>query len=83
MTDWHWLPDPKDLLDGLPPEALAEVKRLAEEITIRESMVFLEGRSYTGPNPGLRTESRGRLMITYLADVRGERIVIVQVTWFG
>ncbi len=27
-------------------------------------------------------ESRGLLMLTYLTDVRGERLVIVQVSWF-
>jgi hypothetical protein len=31
----------------------------------------------------LRTEERGRLMIEYVTDVRGDRIVVVQVTWFG
>jgi hypothetical protein len=31
----------------------------------------------------LRTETRGRLMLTYLTDVRGERIVVLQVVWFG
>jgi hypothetical protein len=31
----------------------------------------------------VRTGSRGLLMLTYLTDVRGERIVMVQVTWFG
>ncbi|MFI1730115.1 hypothetical protein ACH40E_12935 [Streptomyces acidicola] len=46
-------------------------------------MVFLEGAAYTGPGPGVRTESRGLLMLTYLTDVRGERIVVVQVSWFG
>ncbi|GAA2725979.1 MULTISPECIES: hypothetical protein [Streptomyces] len=50
---------------------------------MRDSTVFLDGASYTGPGPGLRTETRGRAMITYLTDVRGERIVVVQVSWFG
>ncbi|MCA6094106.1 hypothetical protein LE181_18300 [Streptomyces sp. SCA3-4] len=83
MADWHWEHDPDDLLDGLTPEATAEVGRLAQEVATRASMVFLDGASYTGPGPGLRTESRGQVMITYLTDVRGERIVVVQVSWFG
>ncbi|MFD0856210.1 hypothetical protein ACFQ07_28485 [Actinomadura adrarensis] len=83
MADWHWIADPKDLLDDLPPEALDAVGRLAREIVVRDSMVFLDGAAYTGPGPGLRTESSGQLMITYLTDVRGERIVVVQVTWLG
>lgn len=82
MADWHWEHDPDNLLDGPAPEVLARVEHLAEEIATRDSMVFLEGAAYTGPGPGLWTESRGRLMLTYLTDVRAERIVIVQVTWF-
>lgn len=83
MADWRWESDPDDLLDSLTGEAVTEAARLAEEIATRESMIFLEGRSYTGPGPGVRSESRGRLLLTYLTDVRGERIVVIQVTWFG
>ena len=83
MADWHWELFRDDLLDGLPAQARAETERLANEIAVRESMVFLEGAAYTGPGPGVRTESRGLLMFTYLTDVRGERIMLVQVTWFG
>jgi hypothetical protein len=32
-----------DLLDELPPAALAAVRRVAEELTVRESMIFLSG----------------------------------------
>ncbi|MBB4891512.1 hypothetical protein FHS39_000512 [Streptomyces olivoverticillatus] len=83
MADWHWEADPDGLLDGLPPEAVAEAGLLAQEIAIRDSMVFLDGASYTGRGPGVRTESRGLLMLTYLTDVRSERIVVIQVSWFG
>lgn len=71
MADWRWEPFCDDLLDGLPEAARTETERLANEIAVRESMVFLEGAAYTGPGPGARTESRGLLMLTYLTDVRG------------
>lgn len=45
-------------------------------------MIYPDGRDYDGPTPGVRTETRGRLMVTYLTDVRGERVVL-QVSWFG
>jgi hypothetical protein len=45
-------------------------------------MIYLDGAVFTGSGPGLRIEQRGGLMLTYLTDVRGERVVIVQVTWF-
>jgi hypothetical protein len=56
---------------------------MAREITVRDSMIYLNGRDHDGPTPGVRTETRGRLMETYLTDVRGERVVVLQVTWFG
>lgn len=36
-----------------------------------------------GRGPVYETECRGPIMLTYLTDVRGERIVVVQVSWFG
>jgi hypothetical protein len=83
VADWRWEPFRDDLLDGLPETARAETDRPANENAVRESMVFLEGAAYTGPGPGVRTESRGLLMLTYLTDVRGERVVVVQVNWYG
>lgn len=83
VSDWHWEHDPETLLDSLPEEALRAVSALATELAVRESMIFLEGAAFSGAMPGVRTELRGELMLTYLTDVRGERIVVVQVTWFG
>ncbi|MFE9765402.1 hypothetical protein ACFYPC_12870 [Streptomyces sp. NPDC005808] len=57
MADWHWEPFQDDLLDGLSDVARAETERLANEIAVRESMVFPEGAAYAGPRPGVRTES--------------------------
>jgi hypothetical protein len=81
VADWHWELVTDGLLDGLPPAALAVVRQIAEELTVRESMIFLEGRQFTGEPPGLRTVQRGPLMLVYLTDVRGERVVIIQVNW--
>ena len=83
MADWHWEPVSDELLDGLPPAALAAVRQVAEEPTVRESMIFLDGRDFTGEPPGLRTVQRGPLMLVYLTDVRGERVVIIQVNWIS
>ncbi len=83
MADWRWECDPDELLDGLPSEAVRLVEELAREVTVRDSMIFLDGASFTGMPPGLRIEQRGPLMLSYLTDVRGERVVMVQVTWFG
>jgi hypothetical protein len=83
VADWHWETVTDDLLDGLPPAALKAIRRLAEELTVRESMIFLDGPGFTGDPPGLRTVQRGQLMLVYLTDVRGERVVIIQVNWIG
>jgi hypothetical protein len=45
VADWHWESVTDDLLDGLPPAALAAVRQVAEELTVRESMIFLDGGS--------------------------------------
>jgi len=83
VPDWHWEPVTDDLLDGLSPAALAAIGQVAEELAVRESMIFLDGREFTGEPPGLRTVQRGPLMLVYLTDVRGERVVIIQVNWIG
>jgi hypothetical protein len=83
VPDWHWETVTDDLLDGLSPAALAAVSQLAEELAVHESMIFLDGREFTGEPPGLRTIQRGPLMLVYLTDVRGERVVIIQVNWIG
>jgi hypothetical protein len=51
--------------------------------TVRESMIFLDGREFTGEPPGLRTIQRGPLMLVYLTDVHGGRAVIIQVNWIS
>jgi len=56
---------------------------VAEELTVRESMIFLDGREFTGKPPGLRTVQRGPLMLVDLTGIRGERVVIIQVNWIG
>ena len=63
MAEWHWETVTDDLLDGLPPAALAAVRQAAEELTVRESMIFLDGREFTGEPPGLRAVRRGPLML--------------------
>jgi hypothetical protein len=83
VNDWSWVPHPDDLLDGLPAEGRRQLGQVAREITVRDSMVYLDGKNWDGPTPGVRTETQGLLMVTYLTDVRGQRVVILQVTWFG
>ncbi len=83
MAEWRRGCVHDDLLDGLPADALTAVRQLAEELTVRESMVFLDGPAFTGDPPGLRTLQRGPLMLVYLTDVRGERVVLIQVNWIG
>jgi len=42
---------------------LAAVHQVAEELTVRESMIFLDGREFTGDPPGLRTVQRGQRLV--------------------
>ena len=85
MSDWQWKPHPDDLLNDLPPEARAQLDQLAREITVRDSMVYILSGRVDGASvgPGLRTETRDKLMIAQLTDIRGERLVIPQISWFS
>ena len=83
VAEWRWECITDDLLDGLPPDAVRAVRQLGQELAVRESMVFLDGPAFTGDPPGLRTIQRGPLMLVYLTDVRGERVVFIQVNWIG
>jgi hypothetical protein len=83
VADWRWELVTADLLDGLPSEAVQAVEGLAGELVVRESMIFLDGPGFTGDPPGLRTIQRGPLMLVYLSDVRGQRVVIIQLSWIG
>jgi hypothetical protein len=66
VAEWHWELVTDDLLDGWPPASLTTVRQIAEELTVRESMIFLDGREFTGEPPGLRTVQRGQLVLVYL-----------------
>jgi hypothetical protein len=46
-------------------------------------LLFTLLSEFTGEPSGLRTVQRGPLMLVYLTDVRGERVVIIQVNWIG
>ena len=61
MADWHWEAVTDDLLDCLPPAALAAVRQVAEELTIRESMIFLDGRE---PEFTKRVVSETRILLS-------------------
>jgi hypothetical protein len=57
VADWHWEPVTGDLLDELPPAALAAVRQVAEELTVRESMIFLDGGSSPASRRGCAPSS--------------------------
>ncbi|TDD79994.1 hypothetical protein E1293_21855 [Actinomadura darangshiensis] len=83
MSDWTWVTASDGLLDGLPSEAIKELDLLASELAERDSMLFPDGPQHTGDIPGLRRQHRGPLIITYLSDVRAERIVVVRIVWLA
>jgi hypothetical protein len=58
VAEWHWELVTDDLLDGLPPAALATVRQVAGELTVRESMIFLDGHSPRVPSAARDTASQ-------------------------
>jgi hypothetical protein len=85
MADWQVdsIPDWGLLTAQLPEEARKIAATLASEIAVARSLEYPEGHDFEGPSPGLASARSGRLMMEYLTDPRGERILVVQVTWLG
>ncbi|MEV0370915.1 hypothetical protein AB0I10_13945 [Streptomyces sp. NPDC050636] len=85
MSDWRWEYISDALGESLSATLRTEIERIAAELAVVNSMVYLEGAAYQGTSPGLRIEdgiaSDGQhVMVSYLTDVRGQRIVIASVT---
>jgi hypothetical protein len=57
VAEWHWELVADDLLDGLPAAALAAVRQLGEELTVRESMIFSTGASSQASRRGYAPSS--------------------------
>ena len=83
MADWHWEPVTDDLLGGLPSAAPAAAGQVAEELTVRESMICSTGGSSQACRQGRAPPSEAQLILVYLTDARGERVVIIQVNWIS
>jgi hypothetical protein len=82
VANWHWEPVTDDLLKGLPRRRGSRTP--GSRGTDRPRIDNLpRRREFTGEPPGLRTVQRGPLMLVYLADVRGERVVIIWANWIG
>jgi hypothetical protein len=85
VADWSWeyLPDAQ-LVSGLSPEVIKRIERAADEIAVGCSLGFPEGADYQGLTPPLRTHALGPdVLLTYLVDVRGEQVLVVQVAALG
>lgn len=85
MSDWRWEYISDALSESLSATLRTEVERIAAELAVVNSMVYLDGAAYQGTSPGLRIEDGMALdgqhvMVSYLTDVRGERIVVVSVS---
>ncbi|MFF7634545.1 hypothetical protein ACFZB9_15520 [Kitasatospora sp. NPDC008050] len=85
MSQWTWefLPDADAVVAGLPPEVVKEVEEIATELSVVNSMVYLDGPDFQDAGPGLRSVSRPDLMVFYITDVRGEAIYVVRVHHYG
>ncbi|MGW7004056.1 hypothetical protein ACWGCW_14870 [Streptomyces sp. NPDC054933] len=58
---------------------IAEVEKIAAELAVVNSMIYLDGADYTGPSPGLRIEWRPNVAVRYLTAVRDECIYVVDI----
>src|ERR1700749_4850218 len=54
VADWHWEPVSDELLDGLPPAALAAVRQVAEELTTSAHLVTVRNITKSGRRTSAR-----------------------------
>ncbi|GAA2339525.1 hypothetical protein [Streptomyces cuspidosporus] len=81
---WDYDPDAEHVVGGLPHEVVAEVERLAEQLTVlgRDAIDVGRGNPHGG---GLRTQDifGGRGFFMFMALERLELVVITRITWLG
>ncbi|WP_405687216.1 hypothetical protein [Streptomyces sp. NBC_00057] len=86
MTGWTWdyNPSAEYITGGLPPGVVAEVERLATELTALGHDAVKVGRPLDKEG-GLREFDLmgGRGFISFLAVPRHECVYICNVTWYG
>ncbi|BBJ46891.1 hypothetical protein SSPO_096090 [Streptomyces antimycoticus] len=86
MTDWTWEYNPSEayVADGLAPGVVAEVERLATELTALGVDAAKVGRPFDREG-GLREFDilGGRGFISFLSVPRHHCIYICNVTWYG
>ncbi|MBV9025270.1 MAG: hypothetical protein JO362_16100 [Streptomycetaceae bacterium] len=79
---WDYDPDAEHVVGGLPEEAVAEVERLTEQLTVlgHDAQNVGQGKLHGG---GLRTLAifGGRGFFNFLALERLQLVVITRVTW--
>ncbi|MCQ4042424.1 hypothetical protein ACFOSC_16580 [Streptantibioticus rubrisoli] len=64
---------------GISAEVIAEVEKVAAELAVVNSMIYLNGVDYTGPSPGVRIEWRPNFAVRYLTVVRDECIYALDI----
>ncbi|GAA4841162.1 hypothetical protein [Kitasatospora terrestris] len=79
MADWAWDFGPESLLDGLTQDRRELARKAAAEIALVCSLEHPEGRDWQGGAMPLRTDHFDGMLITSIADVRGEQILVVQI----
>ncbi|MGW6844720.1 hypothetical protein [Streptomyces sp. NPDC054958] len=86
MSDWTWdynTDDPAHIIGGLPPGVIAEVERIATELSALGRDAEAVGRP-TGRTGGLREFDilGGRGFVSFLAVPRHECVSVCRITWY-
>ena len=86
MTDWTWEYNPSEehVVGGLPPGVVAEVERVATELSALGGDAAKIGRPLDREG-GLREFDilGGRGFISFLAVPRHQRIYVCNITWYS
>lgn len=81
--DWTWIynPDAEQVIGGLPVDVIAEVERLADQLTTLGADAVDVGRGRAGGNMRTVDLFGGRGFFMFFAVEHIRLIAIVRVTW--
>ncbi|MFI0514423.1 hypothetical protein ACH3Y9_31720 [Streptomyces sp. WSLK1-5] len=81
---WEYAFGAEEAARSLPPDFLAAIERVVDELVRAAEALHVHGRAYEGFDPqGRQIPVPGGGMIRYQVIVRSERVYVVQITYLG
>ncbi|MFJ6086377.1 hypothetical protein ACIQI8_33810 [Streptomyces sp. NPDC092369] len=77
---WEYVPDGGTVAAGAPPEFIAEVEKMADELVRGAETLYLHGPGYQGLDEGAKHAFVAGGFFVYMVTPRSELVTIWQIT---